>query len=70
MTIVKNYILPLLIMVSPIFTQPSILIMNPEPNSEISGKDILIAVSIFGMSDINPDNILSLIHISEPTRPY
>ena len=49
------------------FAQSDILIMNPEPNSELSGRDILIAVSIFGMSDINPDNIQLILDSQDIT---
>lgn len=40
-----------------IFGQSGILIMSPEPNSEISGENFLIAASLFGISNIDLNSI-------------
>ena len=40
-----------------IFGQSGILIMSPDPGSEISGEDVLIAASLFGISSVDLNSI-------------
>ena len=40
-----------------ILGQSEILIMSPEPGSEISGEDVLIAASLFGISSVDLNSI-------------
>ena len=37
--------------------QSGVLIMSPEPGSQVTGDNVLIAVSLFGLSNINPSTI-------------
>jgi len=37
--------------------QSGVLIMSPEPGSQITGDNVLIAASLFGVSNINPSTI-------------
>lgn len=53
----KKILLTLILVGSTLFAQSNILIMSPEPNSTISGQDVLIAVSLFKMNVQNPDQI-------------
>ena len=57
----KKIIIFLVLFSSILLSQSDVLIMSPEPNSEISGRDVLIAISTFGMRGINPDNIQLLL---------
>ncbi|MBT3607240.1 MAG: hypothetical protein HN515_03225, partial [Candidatus Marinimicrobia bacterium] len=57
----KKYIICLALFSSILLSQSDVLIMSPEPNSEISGHDVLIAISTFGMKGINPNNIQLLL---------
>ncbi|HIC36357.1 MAG TPA: hypothetical protein EYO80_01620, partial [Candidatus Marinimicrobia bacterium] len=61
MMIMKNNFIYLALFTSTLFSQSGVLIMSPEPNSEISGNDVLIAISTFGMKGVNPDNIQLLL---------
>ena len=49
----KKNIIFLALFSSILLSQSDVLIMSPEPNSEISGHDVLIAISTFGMKGIN-----------------
>jgi hypothetical protein len=60
-TIMKKNIIFLALFSSILLSQSDVLIMSPEPNSEISGHDVLIAISTFGMKGINPNNIQLLL---------
>ncbi len=40
-----------------IFSQTGVLIMSPEPNSEISSDNVLIAVSLIGVTDLNANSV-------------
>ena len=53
----KIYIIFLALFSSILLSQSDVLIMSPEPNSEISGHDVLIAISTFGIRGIDPNNI-------------
>ena len=57
----KKNIIFLALFSSILLSQSDVLIMSPEPNSEISGHDVLIAISTFGMKGINPNNIQLLL---------
>ena len=57
----KKNIIFLALFSSILLSQSDVLIMSPEPNSEISGYDVLIAISTFGMKGINPNNIQLLL---------
>ncbi len=57
----KKIIIFLVLFSSILLSQSDVLIMSPEPNSEISGRDVLIAISTFGMTGINPNNIQLLL---------
>ncbi len=57
----KKQVLYLALFTGILYSQSGILIMNPEPNSEIPGKDVLIAASMFGVRGIDPDNIQLLL---------
>ncbi|HJN97698.1 MAG TPA: hypothetical protein QGF51_01855 [Candidatus Marinimicrobia bacterium] len=57
----KKQIIFLALFSSILLSQSDVLIMSPEPNSEISGHDVLIAISTFGMKGINPNNIQLLL---------
>ena len=57
----KKNIIFLALFSSILLSQSDVLIMSPEPNSEISGNDVLIAISTFGMKGINPNNIQLLL---------
>ena len=57
----KKQIIFLALFSSILLSQSDVLIMSPEPNSEVSGHDVLIAISIFGMKGINPNNIQLLL---------
>ena len=57
----KIYIIFLALFSSILLSQSDVLIMSPEPNSEISGHDVLIAISTFGMRGIDPNNIQLLL---------
>ena len=57
----KKYIIFLALFSSILLSQSDVLIMSPEPNSEISGHDVLIAISTFGMRGIDPNNIQLLL---------
>jgi len=61
MMIMKKNFIYLALFTSTLFSQSGVLIMSPEPNSEISGNDVLIAISTFGMKGVNPDNIQLLL---------
>ena len=57
----KKNIIFLALFSSILLSQSDVLIMSPEPNSEISGHDVLIAISTFGMKGNNPNNIQLLL---------
>ena len=57
----KKNIIFLALFSSILLSQSDVLIMSPEPSSEISGYDVLIAISTFGMKGINPNNIQLLL---------
>ena len=57
----KKYIIFLALFSSILLSQSDVLIMSPEPNSEISGHDVLIAISTFGIRGIDPNNIQLLL---------
>ena len=61
MMIMKKNFIYLALFTSILLSQSDVLIMSPEPNSEISGHDVLIAISTFGMRGINPNNIQLLL---------
>jgi len=41
--------------------QSGVLIMSPEPGSQVTGDNVLIAASLFGVSNINPSTITLLL---------
>lgn len=53
----KKHILSLFLLGTFLFPQSGILIMSPEPDSEISGKDVLIALSTLTVGGVNPNSI-------------
>ena len=57
----KKNIIFLALFSSILLSQSDVLIMSPEPNSEVSDHDVLIAISTFGMRGINPNNIQLLL---------
>jgi hypothetical protein len=44
-------------LISAILAQAGVLIMSPEPNSEISADNVLIAVSLIGVTDLNANSV-------------
>ena len=57
----KKTLFYLLLISNTLFAQSNILIMSPEPNSTISGKDVLIAISMYKVSGGNSDLIQLLL---------
>ena len=57
----KKTLFYLLLISNTLFAQSNILIMSPEPNSTISGKDVLIAISMYKVSGGNSDVIQLLL---------
>ena len=57
----KKYIIFLALFSSILLSQSDVLIMSPDPNSEISGHDVLIAISTFGIRGIDLNNIQLLL---------
>ena len=54
-------------MTNVIFGQSGILILSPEPRSEISGENVLIAVSLIGTNDLDHNSITLLLDGSDIT---
>ena len=50
-----------------IFGQSSLMIMSPEPASEVSGEDVLIAVSFMGVTDLDINSITLLLDGADVT---
>ena len=48
-------------LLGPIFAQTGVLIMSPEPESEISGENVLIAASLIGITNLNPNSITVML---------
>ncbi len=44
-------------LISAILAQTGVLIMSPEPNSEISGDNVLIAASLIGVNNLNANSV-------------
>ena len=57
----------LVLMTNVIFGQSGILILSPEPRSEISGENVLIAVSLIGANDLDHNSITLLLDGSDIT---
>ena len=51
----------LVLMTNVIFGQSGILVLSPEPRSEISGENVLIAVSLIGANDLDHNSITLLL---------
>ncbi len=47
----------ILILLSTLWAQPSVLIMSPEPGEQVIDSNILIAASFYGMTDLKRENI-------------
>ena len=50
-----------------IFGQSGILILSPEPRSEVSGENVLIAVSLIGANNLDHNSITLLLDGSDVT---
>ena len=48
-------------LLGPIIAQTGVLIMSPEPESEISGENVLIAASLIGITNLNPNSITVML---------
>ena len=44
-------------LISAILAQTGVLIMSPEPNSAISGDNVLIAASLIGVNNLNANSV-------------
>ena len=53
----RKIIINLVMLTAILWSQSGVLIMSPNPGEEISGNDILIAVSFYLMSGVNPGDI-------------
>ena len=53
----RKIIIYLVMLTAILWSQSGVLIMSPNPGEEISGNDILIAVSFYLMSGVNPGEI-------------
>ena len=52
-----KYVSIILILLSTLWSQPSVLIMSPEPGEEVMDKNILIAASFYNIPDLKAENI-------------
>ncbi|MFQ6677199.1 MAG: hypothetical protein ACE5D0_02660 [Fidelibacterota bacterium] len=52
-----KYVRIILILFSTLWSQPSVLIISPEPDEEVLADNILIAASFYNLENISPDNI-------------
>ena len=50
-----------------IFGKSGILILSPEPRSEVSGENVLIAVSLIGANNLDHNSITLLLDGSDVT---
>ena len=57
----------LVLMTNVIFGQSGILVLSPEPRSEISGENVLIADSLIGANDLDHNSITLLLDGSDIT---
>ena len=53
----RKIIIYLVMLTAILWSQSGVLIMSPNPGEEISGNDILIAVSFYRMNGVNPGDI-------------
>ena len=61
MILFKKPLLTLLLSFQALLGFTNVIVMNPEPNSEVSGENLLIAASFIGINNVDPGRIRLMI---------
>jgi len=64
----KKHIIIFTLLIGYLFPRSKVLIMSPEPDSEVSGNDVLIAVSTLGINGVNANSIQLILDGDDVTH--